>query len=275
MRVLRRTNTLALLQFCSGVDRHSTRVGNLKDLTLGSLNGRIKLRPKRRQPLNEGQRQKTKTNYQNSRNTPTQNDGLQSKTFVFDRSVYCGESKRARFLHCLTTRDALVCMVNQQQRACFRKFAVQVRRNERLKIVAAFNPFRLRHLKLVLAGCRNGDTRPNTVCRRCYCAGINLLISDLGSDFVEDGFFIIAFHDVSPDSAQSLFLVLCELDEGLHQPPVMKFLADRQSPGCRSLRNNEARTSRPPFFPNELQLAELKFVIRDQHARLRASETGL
>ena len=69
---------------------------------------------------------------------------------------------------------------------------------------SAFNPIDGRHLKFSLARC-DRDTRPNTVCRGGNCGRIYFFVSDLGSNFVENLVFFITFHDVSPNSAQSLF----------------------------------------------------------------------
>src|SRR4029453_11142007 len=100
--------------------------------------------------------------------------------------------------------------------------SVQVSRNQRLKIGTAFNALGCHWLGLQIGFSR--ETRPNTLCCCIDDRRVNLLIADRGCRLVKDVVKIVsAFHDVSPNSAQSLFSVLYERGAAPPQRPFARF----------------------------------------------------
>src|SRR6185436_3704737 len=141
--------------------------------------------------------------------------------------------------------------------------------DERLKISTVPNPIGGNRLTCHCA-CFCSQARPNTLSRFVNQRRSDWLVSNFVGSFVEDCVkIIIAFHDVSPESAQSLFLVLSWRDATRHLQPSVKCRAASRSPDCRILRSNAARTFRLLFFPNLRPPGESAVAVHDQHVQPR------
>jgi hypothetical protein len=153
--------------------------------------------------LNEWKGQQAKSNHQHRRDTPAQDYGLNAKP-VLDRGLlYRSQRVRARFLHCLAAGNALMRVIDQQQRPGCGKLAVYVSRNQRLKVRAVLDALgsdrRRIELCIELAGGFRGHPRPNSLCSGINHGRIDLLVPNPGSCFIEDGVkIVIAFHVVLP-----------------------------------------------------------------------------
>src|SRR5258706_6387403 len=121
----------------------------------------------------------------------------------------------------------------------------------------------------------SGQTCPNTLSRLINYRRIDSLAANLRSSIVENCVkIIIAFHDVSPESALSLVLVLSWRDATQHPQPSVTCRAFSRSPDCRNLRNNAVQTFRPRSCRDRRRPGESAFSAHDLHARDRGFANG-
>ena len=139
--VLCRANHIAATNLFSYTQGPRFGVSHHIKWTIGSLHSRFQ-RSKRHVTLNQRQGDQAEPNQQCRRDTPTQNDGPQTVRLLllFAPGWYSRRDARfPRLLQGLAAGNALVGVIDEQQRARLRKAAAQVRRNQRLKIRAPFD----------------------------------------------------------------------------------------------------------------------------------------
>jgi hypothetical protein len=115
-------------------------------------------------------------------------------------------------------------VINQQQSARFGKLAAKIRWNERLKISAPFNMFRLRArygsarywsariLRAVRAHPAriHRHPRPNPLSRGAHRCVVDLFVANARRNLIQNVIEFLVFHDLTPKMIPKIFIFRLE-----------------------------------------------------------------
>src|SRR5882762_7305179 len=120
MRIFRGANSVAALDLLAGLQRTRLRIRDRVNGTISGRNGCVK-RAERHITLNQWQRDQSQTNDQRSRDSPAQDNRPEAVVGSFSilsaRGTRYSDADLARLFQGLAAGDALVRVIDQQQRA--------------------------------------------------------------------------------------------------------------------------------------------------------------